>query len=366
MARKQRAKPPIHSETIDLAVAKAVADGDIVMFRQIFGPISPLRAWTPESVYTPKYAYMLPAGEEKRAPLFEDALELARQPDIAAHVREQLEEDRPAQLHAALLLQLADNAVCHAKYTSAAQAYELLRMRPRMREEFLRQADAAIDGGDMARAVRGYVVAVGLEYNYAAFPEPLPAVPDYHSRALLLHADYPTGPENCVPLRQPGPFLKSALAYLLGDKEAAARLEDRPAEQVAAFLTEWVRQRDSEWETFAKRYREACALVSEFGRRLQRQANRDEGVTEELEVEIEEQQEARDPALISAALLGRSIEQGAWWQYLKELAFAHPAAALFVARQAVSSDLEIIMPRFREDCPLIEPLGLAESRTANA
>jgi hypothetical protein len=366
MARRQKPKPPIHDETIGLAIAKAVSDGDIVMFRQIFAPISPLRAWTPENVYTPKYAYMLPEEEEEGSRLFQEALELARQPDVAAHVREQLEEDRPAQLHAALLLQLADNAVRHAKYTSAAQAYELLRMRPRMREEFLRQADAALDAGDTPRAVRGYTVGAALEYNYAAFPEPLPAVPDYQSRALLLHADYPAGPENCVALRQPAAFLKTALTYLLVDKEAAARLEDRPAEQVAGFLTEWVRQRDPEWDTFAQRYREACSLVSEFGRRLQRQANRDEGVTEELEVEIEEQQEARDPALISATLLGRPIERGAWWQYLKELAFAHPAAALFVARQAVSSDLEIIMPRFREDCPLIGPLGLAEPRAAHA
>ena len=48
-----------------------------------------------------------------------------------------------------------------------------------------------------------------------------------------------------------------------------------------------------------------------------------------------------------------------WWQYLKDMAYAHPASALFVARQAVSHDTEIIMPRYRADSQLARRLGLA-------
>ena len=366
MARKQRQKPPIDSATIDLALAKAVAAGDIVNMHQIFGPVSPLRAESPEDVYTGKYAYFLPSAEEEAHPRFQEALEIVRHDAIAKHVRAQLESKGPAQLHAALVLPLADNAVILGKYSSAAQAYELLRIRPRMREAFFAQADALLDKGDIDGAVRGYHIAVGLDYNYAAFPEPLPSVPDYQSRALLLHADYPTGPENCLALRAPADFLQPATAFLLRDNMAAARLENRPQEVLVKFLAVWVRTIDPEWDAFARRFEEACTMVADFGRRLQRKANRDEGVTEELEEEIVEQQQAQDPIAISEKLLGWAINDGAWWQYLRELAFAHPAAALFVTRQAVSTDVEIIMPRFREDNPLLAPLALESAKPAKA
>ncbi|MFP4499648.1 MAG: hypothetical protein ACLFTT_01485 [Candidatus Hydrogenedentota bacterium] len=364
MARKLHDKPPIDDETIDLVVAKAVTDGDFVNFHQIFGPISPLRAWTPENVYTEKYAYLIPLDEEETTDRFQEALELVRLTPIAEHVRAQLEKRGPAQLHAGLLIQLADNAVRLGKYSSAAQAYELLRMRPRMREAFFQEADTALDAGDVPRAVQGYRIAVGLAYNYAAFPEPLPAIPDYQTRALMLHADYPTGPENCVPLYEPRAFVAAALAYLLHDNEAAARLQERDERQLVAFLAAYVRACDPNWEAFAQRYRQACEMAAAFGRQFEREANREEGVTEELAGEIEEQRVERDPSEITACLLGRSIEDGAWWQYLKELAYAHPAAPLFVARQATSKEREIIMPRYREDSLLTGPLGLETSPKA--
>lgn len=355
---KQESKPAVDDVTIDYALAKAVADGDIVNLRQLFAPASPLRAWSPENIHTPKYEYLLPSPEQEEDKLFREALELAQDPGIAGHVRAQLEKDGPPQLHAALVLALADNAVRLGKHSSAAQAYELLRIRPRMQEEFLRQGDIALDNNDIQRAAAAYFAGTGLAYNYAAFPEPLPVVPDYQTKALILHADYPSNPENCVAMQPPDLFVRTALTYLLLDAEAAARLDARPLEQRVAFLVAYVRLRDPEWDTFAVRYREACALVAEFGRQLQNETaladRRDTGLAEE----IERQQVARDPREIEARLLGRAIADGEWWQYLKELAYQHPAAALFVARQAVGSDLEIIMPRFREDCPLITPLAI--------
>lgn len=358
MARNTQQKPAIGEETIDLALAKAVADGDLVVLKQLFGPASPLRAWTTENIYSPKYAYMLPDEDEENSPLFRDALDVVHNPAVAKHARQQLATDGPAQLHAALVLALADSGVRVGKYSSAAQAYELLRIRPRIREEFFRQGDAALDADDVATAAYAYIVATGLAYNYAAFPEPLPMVPDYQSRALILHADYPSAPENCVALQAPDQFIKTALTYLLLDAEAAARFDGRPLSLRAALAVEIVRRHDAQWAAFVDRYHEACALVSEFGRRLQRQANREEGATAALEEEIAAQDQASGAREIPARLLGRVMPEGAWWQYLKELAYEHPAAALFVVRQAVGNDVEIIMPRFREDCPLLQPLGL--------
>ena len=59
-----------------------------------------------------------------------------------------------------------------------------------------------------------------------------------------------------------------------------------------------------------------------------------------------------------AALLGREIENGEWWQYLKELGYEHPAGVLFIARQVVG-DTEILMPRLLADSRVPRALGLA-------
>ncbi|HNR33343.1 MAG TPA: hypothetical protein PKI11_20800, partial [Candidatus Hydrogenedentes bacterium] len=255
---KQETKPRLSPETIDYALAKAVADGDIVNLRQLFAPASPLRAWSPENIYSPKYAYLLPPSEQEGERLFQEALALVRDPDIAEHARAQLEKDGPPQLHAALVMTLADNAVRLGKFGAAAQAYEWLRVRPRMQEEFLRQGDTALDQNDIARAVAAYHAGTGLAYNYAAFPEPLPAVPDYQTRALILHADYPSTPENCVAMQDPAAFIRTALSYVFLDAETAARLDARPLEQRIAFTAAFVRRRDPDWDAFAERYRNTC------------------------------------------------------------------------------------------------------------
>ncbi|MCC6142294.1 MAG: hypothetical protein IT368_00670 [Candidatus Hydrogenedentes bacterium] len=360
MARTATMKAPVQQETIDKAVAKAVALGDIVNLRQIFGPISPLRTDSPEDIYAPKYAYMLPEADEAASRYFIEALKIAQRTEIQTHIHAQLEKKGPAQLPADLLIPLADNAVRLGKFGSASQTYELLLIRRRMQETFYSQADTALDAGDIQKGVRGYVIATRLDYDYAAFPEPLPASPRHHTQALILHAEYPARLENSVPLQPAEQFLTTALGYLLLDAEAAARLESRPPSVRIQFIAELVRQTDPHWDDFAKRYAESCAIVRSFGERLQKEASRAEAPAESLEEEIEKQQQDTDPRQIPARLIGRSIENGEWWQYLKELAYQHPAAALFVSRQLVGPDLEIIMPRYRSDSDLVKRLGLAK------
>jgi hypothetical protein len=198
-------------------------------------------------------------------------------------------------------------------------------------------------------------MATGLEYDYAAFPEPLPFAPNYQRRALMLHAEYPRQPEDCVAFQDPEVHLRTAIEYLLLNPEAAARLENRTREQRLAFVGELVRQMDPEWDTFVSRYREAHELVRCFSARLERASA---GAESELQAEIDAQNTDDDLGGIPALLLGRTIEDGEWWQYLKELAYEHPAAALFVGRQALSKDEEIIIPRFRDDAEQVKVLGL--------
>lgn len=361
MARtREIQKAPVSQETIDRCLAKAVAEGDIVSLRFLFISYSPLRAESTEDINTEKYAYLVPDADG--GPRFEDALALAKTPAIQAHVRVQLEKKGPPQLPSELVMRLADNAVQLGKFKAAAQAYELLRIRARMQQTFLDEADAALDANDIPRAVHGYRVAVGLDYDYAAFPEPMPAAPNYQSRAQILHAEYPRRPEDAVALQPPDRHVAIALGYLLLNVQIAARLEERPLDVRLAFLVELVNQLDPEWAAFAQRYRDAGRLVAAIGARLQKEASQ-RGQAAGLAEEIKALQQEEDPADIPRVLLGRDIPDGEWWQYIKELAYEHPASVLFVVRQFVNKDLEIIMPRYASNSPVIEALGLALGET---
>jgi hypothetical protein len=325
------------------ALAKAVYDGDIVNFRLLFAPLSPTREDSTESFDMPKYTYLLPEPDLPDDPRFKECLAQVQRPEMAAHIERELRANRPPQLPSDLVLMLGDNAVRLGKHSSAAQAYELLRIRARMQQEFYVQADAALDAGDVPKAVRGYLIATGLGYDYAAFPEPLPVTPDFQTRALMLHAVYPQTPDDCLGLRETKAFVQTALSYLLLDPQAAARLEDRPEDLLLAVLKELVWRRDPHWDVFAKRCAEARALVRQFHERMQRQLK----VGDEL-VQESAEEEAVDPGRIPALLLGRTIENGEWWQYLKEIAYEHPPAVLIISRQAYR-DFEILIPQYRPD-----------------
>ncbi|GMU93744.1 MAG: hypothetical protein AMXMBFR4_28020 [Candidatus Hydrogenedentota bacterium] len=358
LGRRSRNSSPksVDPDLVAKALAKAICDGDFVNFRLLFQPFSPARSDSSERFEDPKYAYLLPDEEVEGNRAFRDALSRVREERVWSHVQRELQAKRPAQLPSELLLPLADEALRQGKYSMAAQAYELMRVRDRIQDEFFRQADEALDVGDIRKAVRGYLVATGLDYNYAAFPEPLPTVPDFQTRALMLHGDYPDKPEDCIALQPPDVFLRTALTYLLLDARAAARLEPRPVETRLAVLAELVKQRDPEWREFVRRYREACNRMRDFENRIQHALEQRASGEPSLAQEIDNML-GQDPRAIPACLLGRTIEDGEWWQYLKELAFEHPAAILFVSRQMVG-DVEIIVPRYRGDSPIPTQLGL--------
>lgn len=355
MARKPAPKAAVPDNDILRALAFTIAAGDIVNFRFLFVPYSPLRDDSTEDLHSDKYSYLLPPDEKE--PAYLEALRAAQAPGLLTHVRAQLAKNGPPQLPWEPLITLADNAVRLEKYAAAAQAYELLRIRRRMQEEFLAQADAALAAGDTPAGVRGYRIAVGLDYDYAAFPEPLPAVPRHQVTALILHGEYPRTPEEAVAVQPPERHAETALNYLLQNVEIAGRLSALPLPAKTAFLEEWIRQTDPDWDAFAESYRGACALAREQGERLERAKT--DAPPQSLAEEVAELAAENDnPARISARLASRSALDLEWWQYLKDMAYAHPASALFVARQAVSHDAEIIMPRYRADSELARRLGL--------
>jgi hypothetical protein len=342
---------------VNRALAKAVYNGDIVSFRQLFSPASPARIASAERFDNPRYAYLLPDADEQAQPRFKEALAAVEQNSVQQHILKELTAERPPQLPSELVLKLADNAVRTHKFTSAAQAYELLRMRDRMQDLFYAHADEALDAGEVDEAVRGYLLATSLAYDYAAFPEPMPRVPNFPMRALMLHGEYPRRVEECVGMHETEDLMKTALSYLLLDAEAAARLDDQPLDVRLEFLAALNARRDTEWQAFAARFKEAFALAREVNTRLQALAQERATSGADLAREVA-QQECDDLWRIPALLLGRRIPDGAWWQYLKELAYRHPAAVLFVARRLVG-ETEILVPMFREDSPVAHALGIS-------
>jgi hypothetical protein len=369
MIRRASRKTPepkqVNPDLMAKALAKSICDGDIVNFRLLFLPFSPARVESTERFEMSKYAYLLPDADEENTPVFRKTIERVRGVFTWQHIERELAARRPAQLPSELLLSLGDRAIETGKFTSAAQAYEMLRIRGRMQEEFLSGAERALDEGDIVRAARGFRIGSGLAYNYAAFPEPLPRVPDYQTRALALHGEYPDTPEKIMAWQELNVFLRNALAYLLLDAEIAAHLDGRPVEQRTAFAIELVRQIDPNWDAFAQRYGEARRSMEDFVARLARAEGKDPAapagtLASEIETEL-----GADPSVLSARLLGRTIKDGEWWQYVKELAFVHPAAVLFISRQAIGP-VEVLLPRAREDSPVAQALGLTATAAPTA
>ena len=100
-------------------------------------------------------------------------------------------------------------------------------------------------------------------------------------------------------------------------------------------------------------------MTSDLGERWRPGERGSGGTGTDLAKEIAGQL-ADDPMRIPAFLVGRTIEDGEWWQYLKELAYMHPAGALFVVRQVVG-DREILLPCHKPDSPVAKELGLTKA-----
>lgn len=333
------------------AFAKSVDDGDMVTFNILFASLSPLRAGTTEILETEKYEYLRPDAEQENSATYKEAMIQVKDVLTWDFIKKELEAERPAQLPSELLILLADNAVRRSKFTMASQAYEMLRIRRRMQSEFFTHADEALRANDIPKAVQGYLVATGLVYDYAAFPEPLPKVAHYQTTALQLHGHYPRDPQDCIAVQPEEIHTNAGLNYLLNDDEAFTRLIEFPLDTRLAFLKELITRIDTNWDEFVAKYKNACALIQQFADRMEHQKAT-------LEDEIEEQQ-GHNPDDIMIALLGRKIEDGSWWQYLKELAYEHPAGVLFISRLRVGNH-EILKPSLLAGSAVSGTLGLAE------
>ncbi|HNZ49469.1 MAG TPA: hypothetical protein PLQ42_10590 [Candidatus Hydrogenedentes bacterium] len=339
---------------LDRCLAAAIACGDIVNLRFLFLPASPFRRDSSEDISMSKYAYLL-AEEESDA--LEAALRLVQQAEISRQVREQLEKKGPPQLPWELLQALADNALRLGKYTAASQAYELLRTRRRMQEIFLDQADAALDRGAYAEGARGYKIAAGLQYDYAAFPEALPAVLNYQEKAVTLHGKYPVVLEGET-LSDDRALCRSSLLFLLQGADFIQRLENRDDESLIQFTAEMIRCLDPAWDRFVPAFQEACRLISPFAELFSRINSYTQEALEVLLEEIFSDEEKETLRGISQFFAPGIAEGSAWQLVMRTLAYYHPGAVSFVRRQRLSASEEILIPALPDTSRLAQQLGL--------
>lgn len=357
MTKTSETKKVVPQEIINLALAKAIADGDIVNFRFLFLPYSPLREDSPEDINSIKYSYLLPSEEEENTARFKSALALVSREDIKEHIYKQLHKKGPPQLPAEPLLMLADNAVKQGKYTSASQAYELLRIRLKMQELFFQQGEEELAKGNIPTAVRAYRIASELEYDYGAFPEPLPAVPKYQELALILHGEYKEKWEECLGYLPIQSFLAEAFNYLFLRPEHANKILSKPTEIQIDFLIELIHQLDPYWDKFTENVNQTIPLLQELYQEIK---SRMERVAQGSlwEDEWDEGLNIEKYLAIPQILLGRKAKPEEWWTYLKEITYLHPASALFLARQLIGKEKEIILPRYDKNNPVVIKLGL--------
>ena len=342
---------------LDECLAHAVAEGDIVNFRLLFMPASPFREDSPEDASTPKYDYLfrnhpMRPGTGKR-------LAAVSRPEIGRFVREQLARKGPPRLPWQLLLALGDNAARLGKYTAASQAYELLRVRRRFQDLTLDKADAQLRQGNIQTAVKGYGIALGLQYDYGAFPEPLPAVPDYQERAPALHQAYPATPEQTLALQDDEVLCRAALGYLLPFKEFSGRFQQFEPETLVPFTAALIRALDEDWDAFAAAFKDAERRASAHQSLFNKLNSYTADVLEVLAEEVLEEGLLPELRAIPGLLTNAPGENREWWHYVKVMAFRHPGAPVFVARQRLSANEEIIVPRYRQDSELAKALGLA-------
>lgn len=338
------------------ALANAIAEGDYVNFRLIFAPASPFRLDSPEDATTPKYQYLFP--ENENSPRYQAAVRLVQSPPIKRYVKEQLQRSGPPRLPWQLLLALADNALCLGKFTLASQAYELLRIRRRMQDLFLEEADERLRADNLSGAVKGYLIGLGLQFDYGAFPEPLPAVPDYQERAPGLHTVYTGVTEDALGMQEDVSLCKSILGYLMPFPEFKERVQKFLPDQLIPFTAALIRGMDPNWDTFATDFRKTMHVASRYTPLFTQINSYSLEALEVLAEELVQDKELEELRHLSETLTGLSGGLYEWWRYISALAYAHPAAPFFVVRQRISAHKEIIVPCCRQDSTLSHLLGL--------
>ena len=302
-------------------IANAVATGNTFAFRDLFSRLAEAADVSADSNVPPEVTehldYLLPTEESSESPEFKAALELIEKYELDGDT-----------VPAAILEATAKRAVRLGKFAYAEDAYKLLGIKKEMVALYAQTGEQFLRDDKPANAAISFLVAASLNQ---------PVGPHFQLTGPRLHARCLMEPKNCVTTLPIEAIVDTGIHLLLSSESLSDRLiaSARP-EQKAQILATLATCREMDLPGLVGKLRAAAAEL----------AGLEDGKPD-------------DYASIGPTLLGRETASGEAWQYLRELCFEHPIAALCVCTKLVR-DTPILVPIIRDGKPLIEHLLPAE------
>ncbi len=299
------------------AIANAVATGATFAFHDLFSRIKEFSGadggFGPGDVLLEKCAHLLPTEEDAESPEFEAATGLIEKYDLGGDT-----------VPAAIVEATARRAIELGKFTYAGEAYKLLGIKKEMVALYAQAGEQSLREDKPRHAAMSFFVAASLDQ---------PIEPNYQYLGPQLHQGCLGAADKCV-TTLPAESLVDAGIHLmlpsesLGEKLMAAVKPEQKGEILGTLTV----CRDPDLAALAGALKDAAAELARL-----------------------EGGDSRDYSSVGAALLGRKTTSNEAWQYMRELCFEHPIAALCVCFKIVKNTPALV-PVIRDGKPLIEHL----------
>ena len=297
-------------------IANAVATGNSFALRDLFSRLGETPDVSDDSAPPPELlvhlGYLLADEEAAESPEMKAAVELVE--------RYEFDDAIPA----AILEETAKRAVSLGKFAFAEDAYKLLGIKKEMVALYAQAGEQFLRGGEAKRGAMSFFVAASIDQ---------PIGPHFQRIGPRLHAKCLERPDKCVTSLPIEKLIEKGIHVLLANESLSERLiASAQPEHSQLILATLAACRDMDLSALAANLRAAASELSNI-----------------------ENGEPDDYAPLGPTLLGRETGSGEAWQYLRELCFEHPIAALCVCLKMVKYTPAIV-PIIRDGKPLIDLL----------
>ncbi|GAB4334781.1 MAG: hypothetical protein Kow0099_07020 [Candidatus Abyssubacteria bacterium] len=304
-----------------LIAANAIATGNTFAFHDVFAKAKEFSEGTDSSPVTQtllsRLQYLLPDRDAMDSPGFRTAMELVERHGLSEDV-----------VPAALLEETAKEAISRGKFAYAEDAYKLLGVKKEMVALYAQTGEQFLRENKPVHAAMSFFVAASIDQ---------PIGPHYQYLGTELHALCRLEPQKCITNLPVDALVDAGIEYLLGNEPLADRLTGAAQpDQKKHILGALAVLRDTDLKKLVENLRAAAAEISKI-----------------------QNGKPDDYSPIAPILLGRPTGSQDAWQYMKELCFEHPVAALCVCVRSVRDTL-VLVPALRAGTPLIEEFIPAE------
>lgn len=297
-------------------IAGAIATGNIFALRDLFSRLGEMQDISGDSEAPPELLghldYLLPAEGSDESPEMKAAFELIEKHEFDGAVP------------AAILEKIAGRAVSLGKFAYAEDAYKMLGIKKEMVALYAQAGEQFLRDGEAKRGAMSFFVAASIDQ---------PVGPHFQHIGPRLHAKCLEQPDKCVTALPIEDLIEKGIHVLLANEALSEKLAaSAQPEHNQLILATLAACRDTDLPGLAANLRAAASELS----------NIDNGKPD-------------DYAPLGPTLLGRETGSAEAWQYLRELCYEHPIAALCVCLKLVK-DTPAIVPIIRDGKSLIDQL----------